>query len=256
MATGNGNPNVSPEMTEAVLGLQRQRALNLLMAAVVDLGDDLSVSTRVQGVSDELSEAVRGDMALIPGPVATHGPSEPYRLRCAAIGHRLADTAGTPAGPTAYGTPAELDEDLAVMDASLRSNGGALLADGHLSRVRRTLAAVGFHMATLDVREHTDRHHETLARLFSAVGVDYAKATAAERTDILAAELESRRPLAPPHQEDSGDALALFRTLRSILDRDGDEVIESYIVSMTRGVDDVLAPVLSGPRGGSCRPWP
>jgi len=38
--------------------------------------------------------------------------------------------------------------------------------------------------------------------------------------------------------------LALFRTLRSILDRDGNEVIESYIISMTRGVDDVLAPVL------------
>ena len=240
----DGNPNVSPEMTEAVLGLQRQRALNLLMAAVLNLGDDLSVSTRVRGVSDELSEAVRDDHALIPGPVATHGPSEPYRLRCAAIGHRLADTAKIPPGLTAYDTPAELDADLAVMDTSLRANGGALLADGHLSRVRRTLAAVGFHMATLDIREHTDRHHETLGRLFFAVGVHYLDATAAERTDLLAAELESRRPLAPPHQEDPGDALALFRTLRSILDRDGDEVIESYVVSMTRGVDDILAPVL------------
>ena len=240
----DGNPNVSPEMTEAVLGLQRQRALDLLMAAVVDLGGDLSVSTRVQGISDELSAAVREDSALIPGQVPAHGDSEPYRARCAAIGHRLADTARTPPGPAAYDSPAELDADLAVMDTSLRSNGGALLADGHLSRVRRTLAAVGFHMATLDIREHTDRHHETLARLFSAVGVDYVSASPAERTSMLAAELESRRPLAPPHQEDPGDALALFRTLRSILDRDGNEVIESYIISMTRGVDDVLAPVL------------
>ena len=77
-----------------------------------------------------------------------------------------------------------------------------------------------------------------------AIGVDYAGATPAERTNLLATELESRRPLAPPHQADPTDALALFRTLRTILDRDGDDVIESYIISMTRGVDDILAPVL------------
>ncbi|HCV36732.1 MAG TPA: phosphoenolpyruvate carboxylase [Acidimicrobiaceae bacterium] len=240
----DGNPNVSPAMTEAVLKLQRRRTLNLLIAAVADLGASLSISTKVQRISEDLSAAVKADQDLIPDQVAAHGRAEPYRIRCAAIGYRLTDTAADPPGPTAYSNPAELDSDLAVMDSSLRSNGGALLADGHLSRMRRTLAAVGFHMATLDIREHADRHHETLARLFTAVGVDYAGATVPQRTDLLATELQSSRPLAPPHQEDPGDALALFRTLRSIMDRDGDEVIESYIVSMTRGVDDVLAPVL------------
>ncbi|MBC8194957.1 MAG: phosphoenolpyruvate carboxylase [Acidimicrobiia bacterium] len=240
----DGNPNVSPAMTEAVLELQRKRALELLIAEVVGLGDDLSVSTRVRGISEGLKDAVEADRSLIPDYIAAHGESEPYRIRCAAIQHRLTATAQVPAGTSAYRSPAELDADLAIMDVSLRANGGDLLADGRLSKVRRILAAIGFHLAVLDIREHADRHHETLSRLFSAVGVDYEGSAPEARADLLAAELESRRPLAPPHQEDPGDALALFRTLRTMLDRNGDEVMESYIVSMTRGVDDILAPVL------------
>jgi len=240
----DGNPNVSPAMTEAVLELQRKRALELLIAEVVGLGDDLSVSTRVRGISEGLKDAVEADRSLIPDYIAVHGESEPYRIRCAAIQHRLTATAQVPAGTSAYRSPAELDADLAIMDVSLRANGGDLLADGRLSKVRRILAAIGFHLAVLDIREHADRHHETLSRLFSAVGVDYEGSAPEARADLLAAELESRRPLAPPHQEDPGDALALFRTLRTMLDRNGDEVMESYIVSMTRRVDDILAPVL------------
>ena len=240
----DGNPNVSPATTEAVLGLQRQRAIQLLVAEVTDLQNDLSVSTRVHGVTDELASAALADQDTFVGLLDRHDPAEPYRIRCTAMRQRLAETAETPPGTRAYGSPTEMDADLAVFDRSLRANGGALLADGRLTRVRRTLAMIGFHLAILDIREHTDRHHETLSGLFDAVGTDYADATPDQRSELLAAELESRRPLAPPHQADPTDALALFRTLRTILDRDGDDVIESYIISMTRGVEDVLAPVL------------
>jgi phosphoenolpyruvate carboxylase len=240
----DGNPNVSPATTEAVLGLQRQRAIQLLVAEVTDLQNDLSVSTRVHGVTDELASAALADQDSFGDLLDRHDPEEPYRIRCTVMRQRLAETAETPPGTRAYGSPTEMDADLAVFDRSLRANGGALLADGRLTRVRRTLAMIGFHLAILDIREHTDRHHETLCGLFDAVGTDYANATPDQRSELLAAELESRRPLAPPHQADPTDALALFRTLRTILDRDGDDVIESYIISMTRGVEDVLAPVL------------
>ena len=103
---------------------------------------------------------------------------------------------------------------------------------------------IGFHFATLDIREHSDRHHEALATLFAANDLDYVGTSDADRADLLAAELASRRPLAPPSTPDDAGALALFRTLRTIMDRDGDAVIESYIISMTQGVEDVLAPVV------------
>ncbi len=245
----DGNPNVLPATTDEVLGLQRRRALEILIDEVADLGHELSMSTRVHDVSDELAAATLADQPLLADLGNRVDHSEPYRVRCEAIRRRLQATAGLTAGPAdrvaeAYDSPADLHADLDVIDRSLRAHGGSLLADGAVARVRRILQVIGFHFATLDVREHSDRHHEALTTLFAANDVDYSALTAAERCSLLAAEMESRRPLAPPRTPDDAGALDLFRTLRQIMDRDGDDVIESYVISMTQGVQDVLAPVV------------
>jgi len=240
----DGNPNVSPATTDLVLGLQRRRALEILVDEVGALGHELSVSTRVHGVSDELREAVDADRPALKDVQGRIDWSEPYRVRCEAIRRRLVASADGDTSRRGYRTPAHLDADLEVIERSLRENSGELLADGILSRVRRILQVIGFHFATLDIREHSDRHHEALATLFAANDLDYAETSDADRADLLAAELASRRPLAPPSTPDDAGALALFRTLRTIMDRDGDAVIESYIISMTQGVEDVLAPVV------------
>ncbi|MEC9424484.1 MAG: phosphoenolpyruvate carboxylase [Actinomycetota bacterium] len=240
----DGNPNVSPATTDLVLSLQRRRALEILVDEVGALGHELSVSTRVHGVSDELQEAVDADRPTLKDVQGRIDWSEPYRIRCEAIRRRLVASADGDATRRGYRTPAHLDADLEVIERSLRENSGDLLADGILSRVRRILRVVGFHFATLDIREHSDRHHEALATLFAATNLDYAGTSGADRADLLATELASRRPLAPPSTPDDAGALALFRTLRTIMDRDGDDVIESYIISMTQGVEDVLAPVV------------
>ena len=238
----DGNPNVSPGTTLAVLDLQRRRAIELLIEEVGNLSEELSVSSRIREVPEDLLEIAARDLAEHADLLIRTDPHEPYRIRCTVIQHRLAETLRRTTN--GYGSPTELAADLEHLDRSLRSHSGSLLADGRLTRVRRILAMVGFHFAALDIREHAERHHEALGAMFTGIGIDYAGATAAERTELLAAELESRRPLAPPHGSDEHDCLTLFRTLRRILDRDGDAVIESYIVSMTRGVDDLLAPVI------------
>ncbi|MED6327775.1 MAG: phosphoenolpyruvate carboxylase [Actinomycetota bacterium] len=240
----DGNPNVSPATTDQVLGLQRRRALEILVDEVGALGHELSISTRVHGVSDELREAVDADRPALKDVQGRIDWSEPYRVRCEAIRRRLVASADGDTSRRGYRTPAHLDADLEVIERSLRENSGELLADGILSRVRRILQVIGFHFATLDIREHSDRHHEALAALFAANDLDYVGTSDADRADLLAAELASRRPLAPPSTPDDAGALALFRTLRTLMDRDGDAVIESYIISMTRGVEDVLAPVV------------
>ena len=240
----DGNPNVSPATTDLVLGLQRRRALEILVDEVGALGHELSISTRVHGVSDELREAVDADRPALKDVQGRIDWSEPYRVRCEAIRRRLVASADGDTSRRGYRTPAHLDADLEVIERSLRENSGELLADGILSRVRRILQVIGFHFATLDIREHSDRHHEALATLFAANALDYVGTSDADRADLLAAELASRRPLAPPSTPDDAGALALFRTLRTLMDRDGDAVIESYIISMTRGVEDVLAPVV------------
>ena len=243
----DGNPNVTPTTTLDVLTFQRGRALRLLITEVEELSAELSVSTAVTGISPELAAQLETDLVGFPTVMArftTLSAGEPYRQRCSVIHQRLLDTAATTPGPNAYRSPEELDADLAQMAESLRANNGAVMANGRLARVRRTVALIGFHLATLDIRQHTARHHETLGQLFGALDINYGELDRSARTELLTSELASRRPLAPPADEAGPPALALMSTLRSALDRWGDDIIESYIVSMTEGVDDVLAPAV------------
>lgn len=243
----DGNPNVTPATTVEVLDLQRGKALRLLWEELEAVRSELSTSDRIRPPSDELRAAVEADRTARPDvfePLGRRFEGEWYRLRLAMVAERLRATAAGLDAPGAYRRPAELDDDLAVLDRSLRANHGALLADGRLARMRRVVRTVGFHLATLDIREHAARLHESLERLFTAGGADYPAGKAA-REALLVAELDSRRPLAPPGTPvPDDDPLQLFRRLREEMDRRGDGVVESFIVSMTEGVDDILAPVL------------
>ena len=239
----DGNPNVSPETTRAVLSEQRKRALGILSDEIRSLADELSMSTRVVGVSSELLEVVAADKEAFDDVLAAVNSAEPYRLRCAVMRQRLLESAQVPPGPRGYESSADFDDDLGLIDASLRENGGGLQADGGVAKVRRLLSVIGFHLAALDIREHSALHHRTLEGPFAALGVGYAEASEEERSSLLSAELDSRRALQPPGGIATG-TLGLFRTLREILDRDGDEVIGSYIISATSTVADILAPVV------------
>ncbi len=139
------------------------------------------------------------------------------------------------------------------MADSLEANAGDLLANGTLARLARRVATFGFHLATLDVREHaaTSPPHrggavpsESASTMTTRIGK--------ERESLLAAELMSRRPLASPTTRLEGDAdstLQTFHTIRSALDRFG-PVIESYVISMAQGVDDVLAAAVLAREAG------
>ena len=243
----DGNPNVTPQITLEVLEFQRSRALRILIHEVEQLSAELSVSDIVAKVSAELHSQIEADNAAFPTATARFNQlslGEPYRRRCGVIHQRLLATAGTPRGSHAYSSPLELDSDLAVMQRSLLANQGSLLAQGRLARLRRCVALIGFHLATLDIREHAEMHHDALSRLFSSLGVDYSALDRSARVELLTAELGSRRPLAPPPGRIGGDPLSLMAALRDAMNQSGDEIIGAYIVSMTKGVDDILAPAV------------
>lgn len=243
----DGNPNVTATVTTEVLAFQRSRALRLLIAEIEALSTELSIGSAVRPISDELAAQLADDRERFPGVVSRFSKlseGEPYRQRCSVIHHRLQLSLDRPDHDAAYRSPDELAADLAVMARSLEANRGELLARGRLARVRRTVAMIGFHLALLDIRQHARVHHEALAELFAPLGIEYASMGPAERAELLADELASRRPLAPPVTDpDPASAVALFAAIRTALDRNED-VIESYIVSMTRGVDDILAPAV------------
>jgi phosphoenolpyruvate carboxylase len=252
----DGNPNVTPEVTLQVLGLQRRLALRRLSATVEDLVAKLSTSTRIANISAPLKASLASDRAALPDVFARYGSlnaEEPYRLKCSYVLQRLLNTRhrlddGAPPRPgLEYACTAELLEELELMRASMLENRGDLVARGSLDRVIRVAAAFGMALATMDIREHADRHHIALGALFDRLDTPYSNLSRAERTKLLSAELQSARPLKSPATRLTGDAeqvLCLFETVREALDVYGEEAIESYVISMTRGCDDVLAPVI------------
>ncbi len=249
----DGNPNVTPGVTLQVLEMQHGHGIRGHIEHIERVAEELSTSTRIRSITMDLEGSLEEDRAALPevwDRFHELNRDEPYRLKCAFIHQRLENTrrritTGTRhAEGRDYASPEELLTDLAVMYVSLTLNAGELIANGALMRLIRNVEVFGFHVATMDIREHAARHHDVLAQLYQRVGEDYSSATREERARLLATELESRRPLAPPVPSLQGQAVqtfGTFNTIREAMERFGTSVIESYIISMTQGVDDVLA---------------
>jgi phosphoenolpyruvate carboxylase len=270
----DGNPFVTPKVTRDVLSIQHEHGIQATEAAMDKLINEVSVSRRLRGVSLDLSASLAKDLDALPEVSARFrrtNAEEPYRLKTRCVKAKLANTrqriaAGTPHVPGRdYRGAADLIADLELLRASLARNAGQLTAVGRLASTIRTASAFGLHLATLDVREHAEAHHAVLRQLYAQVGEvdDYARLSRDERTALLARELSGRRPLAAldtPLTDSARRTFEVFTTIRSAQERFGTDVIESYIISMTLGVDDVLAAVvlareagLVDPHGGRAR---
>ena len=253
----DGNPNITPAITEDAVVLQVGHAIRTTIAAMNKLRQMLSVSTRIAGATPELSASVEKDLKNIPEfeeRFLRLNVQEPYRLKATAIVHRLAFTRQRHAvrGPHVpgrdYKNTAELLADLTLMRDSLFAHRGELLATGLLERTIRTVAAFGLTHATLDIREHSDAHHKALQQMISG---KYAELSHEEKFPILIAQLASSARLDASKLDAAGaKTLNTFVAIEDLIERFGPEVIETYIVSMTKGADDLIAATVLGKQAG------
>lgn len=258
----DGNPNVTPQVTMEVLRSFAERALRIHHELLEELGTELSVSTRVVGVSEELRSSLARDRRFLPevyDRLVRLNAEEPYRLKCSYIlarlegtRQRLRDGTGNqPGGAHREGRDylgsGEYLADLGVIDRSLRAHLGERIAEGTLARTLRTARALGLHLAELDIREHSEVHHGALAALYERLGElerPYSDLDRNGRTALLSRELARGRPLAPRRAQlpaAAAEVVEIFDMLHAAQQTYGEDAVRTYVVSMCQGVDDLLA---------------
>jgi phosphoenolpyruvate carboxylase len=254
----DGNPNITADVTTKAMVLQVGHSIRVTIAAMNDLRQMLSVSTNIVGATPELTASVEKDFKHIPEfepRFLRLNAEEPYRLKATAIVHRLAFTRDRHAvgGPHVanrdYENTQELLADLVLMRDSLLVHRGELIATGLLERTIRTVAAFGITHATMDIREHSDAHHNLLNQV---LGVDgYLSKSHGEKFDLLTAMLAENTAFDLSKLDASGQRVFdTFIAINDLIDRFGPESIETYIVSMTKGADDLIAPIVIAQQAG------
>jgi phosphoenolpyruvate carboxylase len=262
----DGNPNVSPDSTRRVLELQHDHGIRCALAVIDELRSELSPSMRIVQASAALNTSLAADLEALPEIEPRYrrlNAEEPYRLKLTCMRQKLLNTRarisdGRPGTPGRdYASSEELIAELMLLRDSLLMDRGELIARGRLERAIRTVAAFGFGLATLDVREHSAAHHHAVGQLIDRLATDadpaYSSLSREERRVLLARELAARRPLAPsppPLDEAGARTFDTLRVIRECQDRYGPAVVESYIVSMCQGADDLLAAAVLAREAG------
>ncbi|MDX1421378.1 MAG: phosphoenolpyruvate carboxylase, partial [Rubricoccaceae bacterium] len=259
----DGNPRVTAGVTAWTLRAHREDALRLHRRALDRLRLHLSVSDLQTEGLPELAASIEADRAAVSLPERRwrQNRHEPYRLKLllmeAKLDRLLTELDAPPAEPLGYTAEAYRD-DLALLDRALRAAGlGALADDGPLADLRVQADAFGFHLAALDLRQHSRVHEAAVADLLRLAGVepDYAALDEAGRLAVLTAELQNPRPLVPAGAvlgEAAGGVLDALAAAREGYEREP-ESLGTYVISMTSDVSDVLEVLLLAKEAGLWR---
>ena len=245
----DGNPNITADVTKSAILLQNSHFTRAINRHLDELRQTLSISTKLIGVTKELEASLAQDLEKLPEIEARYrriNVEEPYRLKATAIGHKLLLTQARHASGLPhfsgrdYKNTSELLQDFEIMHASLLANNGELIANGLLNRIYRTISAFGLTHATMDIREHSGVHRNLLTQI-------YGELSSSQISD----ELKSQGKKEIKNLDEVGKkCFDTFVTVNELIDRFGSEVIESYIISMTKSADDVLIAALIAKHAG------
>ncbi len=259
----DGNPFVTADVMRGTLRLQSSRVMNFYLEELHALGAELSLAAHLADVSQELRALAERSPDTSP-----HRSGEPYRLAVSGIYARLTATAARlevettrpPVGEAApYGSVKEFKADLDVLDRSLISNNSGVIARGRLRLLRRAVDCFGFHLARLDMRQNSAVHERTVAELLDTAtpGMSYLALGEEARVALLSSELRNARPLTSSFMKYSDETvaeLAVFHAAAEAHAKFGADVIPQCIISMCKGMSDMLEVALLLKEAGLVRP--
>ncbi|HXW74258.1 MAG TPA: phosphoenolpyruvate carboxylase [Steroidobacteraceae bacterium] len=239
----DGNPDVHAKTIRETLARHQQVIVNRYFTECQELAQRLSQSASRVGASAELTKRLEEYMRLLPGARAitpARHDRMPYRVFLAQIGERLRSVyEGRASG---YENARQFRDDLALIAASLKANKGVNAGLFYVERLLRRIDAFGFHLATLDVRQHASVLHQVIAQGFD--DAQWPSRSSRERHDLLTKALERDRGPVVELDALGRRTLAVFDAIVQGRYRYGPEAIGYFIVSGASGADDVLAALL------------
>lgn len=249
----DGNPNVTAETTLQAIRIQADHVLRGYEAVAARLMGTVSAAVPRDRLVSAISIRLAGDEEAFPETMRSlrrRFEDEPYRQRLGAIAERLRRTrawlTGAPA-PLAgrYATADDLVRELDELQAALVADGLARVAWGEIQDLRWQVETFGFHLASLEVRQHAAVHRAALERL-AGVLAGAADGPGAGAADGAGADrpLEPRALLALATDElvpgvTPAEVLATFRAIAAIQGRFGEEACHRYVISFTASPADV-----------------
>jgi phosphoenolpyruvate carboxylase len=221
----DGNPAVTADITERTLRIHADHVLRGYEAVATRLAQTIAAVTPPERMSRSLAGRLARDAELLPDldrQLRRRYPDEPYRQRFGFIAERIRRTRAHLTGHAApltgrYGTPDELDGELAEIQDALVADGLARVAWGEVADLRWQLVTFGFHLAALEVRQHSAVHRATEEALF---------------------QHDPTREVAPGVT--AAEVIDTIRAVTAAQARYGDGAAGRYIISFTAEAEDVV----------------
>jgi phosphoenolpyruvate carboxylase len=214
-ADRDGNPFVTASITRAAAAIASEHILLGLEHAADRVGRTLTLDAEGTPASAALIALWQRQRSMaedLTAEIATRSPAEPHRRVLLMVAARIAATRRRDAD-LGYHSADELLAELRVIQDSLREAGGARAAYGQLQQLIWQVETFGFHLAELEVRQHSKVHRQALALIESGGELD----------------------------EQATEVLDTFRTISFLQTRYGVEAARRYVISFTQSVEDIAA---------------
>jgi phosphoenolpyruvate carboxylase len=233
----DGNPFVTAETTREALSMARHTIIDFYLSAVDRLQEQLSPSALQVGVSTPLGARLEAYIETLGGvraEVDEHPPAEIYRRFLACVLYRLRATREAPARPGGYEDVAAFAEDLRVVRESLSENRGEELAEGLLDPLMRQAETFGFHLHTLDIRQHARVHASAILELSRGARFDRSEEVSESAAEKVPEEI-------PGTSVETAALLDSLRAVAALKRAFSPEAVRAYVISGAEGEQDVFA---------------
>ncbi|MFC5463674.1 phosphoenolpyruvate carboxylase [Lederbergia graminis] len=252
----DGNPNVTTDITWTTLNLQRELVLKKYDESLVELMKRFSQSTNRVEVSKELIESVvKEEQNYLQEEERWQIDSEIYRRKFAIIIKRIREVGKSNVG---YRTAEEFLNDLLQVKNSAEMHQPLNHRLKAIRRLIRQVELFGFHLATLDIRNHSGEHEAAVNEMLRAVGIadNYSAMSEAEKQATLQNVLTDPRPLLlfeGGYTKETEEVIKVFKMIRNAHKEFGKRSIEVYLISMTQAPSDLLEVLVLAKEAGIYR---